>query len=113
MARRPIRPAPAPPPYAPLPYQTCLDLGAWGALYTRGWDRAPVKVGSEGKAMKRQINTVRIYPPATAAGAPRPPAEAGKEGGAGGADENPGAEERERDRARGDVRGASRFAARP
>jgi len=52
-------------PYAPLPYQTCLDLGAWGALYTRGWDRAPVKVGSEGKAMKRQINTVWIYPPAT------------------------------------------------
>ena len=33
----------APTPYAPLvlsdlPY----DLGAWGALYTRGWDRAPV-----------------------------------------------------------------------
>jgi NADH dehydrogenase len=55
----------APTPYAPLPYQTCLDLGAWGALYTRGWDRAPVKVGSEGKAMKRQINTVWIYPPAT------------------------------------------------
>lgn len=49
--------------YAPLPYQTCLDLGAWGALYTRGWDRAPVKVRAEAKAMKRQINTVWIYPP--------------------------------------------------
>jgi hypothetical protein len=34
-------------------------------VYTRGWDRAPVKVGSEGKQMKRQINTVWIYPPAS------------------------------------------------
>jgi hypothetical protein len=34
-----------------------------GALYTRGWDRAPVKVRAEAKAMKRQINTVWIYPP--------------------------------------------------
>ncbi|HXD96749.1 MAG TPA: FAD-dependent oxidoreductase [Candidatus Acidoferrum sp.] len=52
-------------PYAPLPYQTCLDLGAWGALYTRGWDRGPVHTKAEGKAMKQTINTRWIYPPTT------------------------------------------------
>lgn len=50
-------------PYAPLPYQTCLDLGAWGAVYSRGWDRQPQMVGAEAKARKVQINTVWIYPP--------------------------------------------------
>jgi NADH dehydrogenase len=50
-------------PYAPPPYVTCLDLGAWGALLTRGWAREPVKVGAEAKAVKRAINTELIYPP--------------------------------------------------
>jgi NADH dehydrogenase len=49
--------------YAPLPYQTCLDLGAWGALYTRGWDRGPVHTKAEAKAIKQTINTKWIYPP--------------------------------------------------
>ena len=50
-------------PYAPLPYQTCLDLGAWGALLTRGWDRRPVATKAEAKATKQTINTKWIYPP--------------------------------------------------
>jgi NADH dehydrogenase len=50
-------------PYAPLPYQTCLDLGAWGALYTRGWDRGPVHTKAEAKTIKQTINTKWIYPP--------------------------------------------------
>jgi NADH dehydrogenase len=49
--------------YAPPDYVTCLDLGAWGAVFTRGWDRAVQMTGTAAKALKRQINTVRIYPP--------------------------------------------------
>lgn len=45
-------------------YVTCLDLGAWGAVYTEGWDRQVKLVGAEAKALKTQINTVWIYPPA-------------------------------------------------
>ncbi|MDE1166135.1 MAG: NAD(P)/FAD-dependent oxidoreductase [Pseudomonas sp.] len=45
-------------------YVTCLDLGAWGAVYTEGWDRQVKLTGQEGKALKTQINTVWIYPPA-------------------------------------------------
>lgn len=52
--------------YAPPPYVTCLDLGAWGALLTRGWDREPVKIGAEAKAVKRAITTQIIYPPRSA-----------------------------------------------
>ena len=52
-------------PYAPLPYQTCLDLGDWGALLTRGWDRTPALTKAEAKAMKQTINTKWIYPPTT------------------------------------------------
>ena len=44
-------------------YVTCLDLGPWGALFTSGWDRQVQKIRDEGKAMKRQINCERIYPP--------------------------------------------------
>jgi NADH dehydrogenase len=50
-------------PYAPPDYVTCLDLGEWGAVFTRGWDRAVQMTGVEAKALKRQINTARIYPP--------------------------------------------------
>jgi NADH dehydrogenase len=44
-------------------YVTCLDLGPAGAVFTRGWDRKVEMVGAEAKKMKRDINTVWIYPP--------------------------------------------------
>src|SRR5579859_3631283 len=46
-------------------YVTVLDLGAWGALYTVGWDRLVSAVGSVAKATKQIINHNRIYPPRT------------------------------------------------
>ena len=54
----------APIPYSQPKYVTCLDLGAWGAVYTEGWERKVVLTGQEGKALKPQINTEWIYPPA-------------------------------------------------
>lgn len=45
-------------------YVTCLDLGSWGAVYTEGWQREVKLTRQEGKALKTQINTVWIYPPA-------------------------------------------------
>jgi len=51
-------------PYSQPRYGTCLDLGEWGALYTEGWDRQVRLTTAEGKAMKKNINTVWIYPPA-------------------------------------------------
>ncbi|TWD52031.1 NAD(P)/FAD-dependent oxidoreductase [Pseudomonas sp. SJZ131] len=53
-----------PTPYSQPKYVTCLDLGAWGAVYTEGWDRQVKLVKQEGKALKTTINTVWIYPPA-------------------------------------------------
>ncbi|HDS1705517.1 NAD(P)/FAD-dependent oxidoreductase [Pseudomonas putida] len=52
--------------YSQPKYVTCLDLGAWGAVYTEGWDRevSPPEDKAEAKALKRQINSVWIYPPA-------------------------------------------------
>lgn len=50
-------------PYHQEAYVTCLDLGAAGAVFTRGWDRKVELVGDEAKAYKREINTVWIYPP--------------------------------------------------
>jgi NADH dehydrogenase len=50
-------------PYHQEAYVTCLDLGAAGAVFTRGWDRNVERVGAEAKALKREINTVWIYPP--------------------------------------------------
>jgi NADH dehydrogenase len=50
--------------YEQLRYLTCLDLGRSGAVITQGWDRRIEKTGSEGKAVKRLINTQVIYPPA-------------------------------------------------
>jgi len=52
-----------PTPYSQPKYVTCLDLGAWGAVYTEGWDRQVKLVKEEGKALKTQINTMWIYPP--------------------------------------------------
>jgi NADH dehydrogenase len=54
----------APMPYSQPTYVTCLDLGAWGAVYTEGWDRQVKLIGHEAKELKTQINTVWIYPPA-------------------------------------------------
>ena len=44
-------------------YVTVLDLGAWGAVYTEGWDRHVVLEGAEAKRVKQTINCQRIYPP--------------------------------------------------
>lgn len=46
-------------------YVTCLDLGPWGALRTKGWDRQVTASGPDVKAIKRDINCNRIYPPQT------------------------------------------------
>jgi NADH:ubiquinone reductase (H+-translocating) len=51
-------------PYQQTTYVVCLDLGASGAIFARGWDPQLEQKGSEGKATKREINTVWIYPPA-------------------------------------------------
>lgn len=50
--------------YSQPKYVTCLDLGAWGAVFTEGWDRQLKLVRHEAKELKTQINTVWIYPPA-------------------------------------------------
>ena len=44
-------------------YVTCLDLGAWGAVYTEGWDRRVSATGAAAKETKMTINRHRIYPP--------------------------------------------------
>jgi NADH dehydrogenase len=44
-------------------YVTVLDLGAWGAVYTEGWDRHVVTKGTDAKKTKQMINCQRIYPP--------------------------------------------------
>ncbi|MGE8499837.1 MAG: NAD(P)/FAD-dependent oxidoreductase [Pseudomonas sp.] len=54
----------APIPYSQPKYVTCLDLGAWGAVYTEGWERNVVLTRKEAKELKIQINTQWIYPPA-------------------------------------------------
>jgi NADH dehydrogenase len=46
-------------------YVTVLDLGAWGALYTIGWDREVLSSGPDAKSVKQTINQKRIYPPRT------------------------------------------------
>lgn len=49
--------------YAQPRYTTCLDLGRSGAVLTEGWERRVQATGEAAKAVKRQINTQRIYPP--------------------------------------------------
>jgi NADH dehydrogenase len=51
-------------PYSQPKYVTCLDLGAWGAIYTEGWDRKVAYTLDQAKKIKQEINTVWIYPPA-------------------------------------------------
>ena len=48
--------------FTPAPYVTCLDLGAAGAIFTRGWDRKVLATGAAGKEIKRKINQ-HIHPP--------------------------------------------------
>jgi len=50
-------------PYQQKNYVTCLDLGASGAVFTRGWDRVVEMTGDNAKATKVEINTKWIYPP--------------------------------------------------
>ncbi|MDH0303453.1 MULTISPECIES: NAD(P)/FAD-dependent oxidoreductase [unclassified Pseudomonas] len=54
----------APVAYRQPKYVTCLDLGDWGAAFSEGWERELKLQGQEGKNLKRQINSVWIYPPA-------------------------------------------------
>lgn len=53
----------APIAYSQPKYVTCLDLGAWGAVFSEGWERRVKLVKAEAKALKTQINTQWIYPP--------------------------------------------------
>ncbi|MFC4048471.1 NAD(P)/FAD-dependent oxidoreductase [Actinomadura syzygii] len=48
--------------FTPGPYVTCLDLGAAGGVFTRGWDRRVMASGAEGADIKRRINQA-IHPP--------------------------------------------------
>ncbi|PTQ68210.1 NAD(P)/FAD-dependent oxidoreductase [Pseudomonas sp. GV071] len=50
-------------PYSQVKYVTCLDLGAWGAVFTEGWQREVKFVREEGKRIKSEINGFWIYPP--------------------------------------------------
>ncbi|HBR0008842.1 TPA: FAD-dependent oxidoreductase [Klebsiella aerogenes] len=44
-------------------YVTCLDLGAWGAVYTEGWDQQVKLTREEAKKVKVSIVSELIYPP--------------------------------------------------
>lgn len=59
-------------PYHQPDYVTCLDLGAWGAIFTRGWDREVALTGFWAKTMKRTINRRLIYPPGIHRDPPEP-----------------------------------------
>lgn len=54
----------APLPYRQENYVTCLDLGAWGAVYTEGWDQQVKLTRAEAKKLKLSIVSELIYPPA-------------------------------------------------
>ncbi|WP_395278590.1 NAD(P)/FAD-dependent oxidoreductase [Enterobacter bugandensis] len=53
----------APYPYRQVNYVTCLDLGAWAAVYTEGWEQAVKSVRDEAKKIKIAITNELIYPP--------------------------------------------------
>ncbi|EDU4938899.1 NAD(P)/FAD-dependent oxidoreductase [Salmonella enterica subsp. arizonae] len=50
-------------PYRQENYVTCLDLGAWGAVYTEGWDQQVKLTRAEAKKLKMSITSELIYPP--------------------------------------------------
>ena len=54
--------------YAQPDYATCLSLGESNAIFTQGWNRTIAMSGTEGAAMKAQINETWIYPPSPDAG---------------------------------------------
>ncbi|MBJ9173535.1 NAD(P)/FAD-dependent oxidoreductase [Citrobacter koseri] len=53
----------APLPYRQENYVTCLDLGAWGAVYTEGWDQQVKLTRAEAKKLKLSIVSELSYPP--------------------------------------------------
>ncbi|QXN60319.1 NAD(P)/FAD-dependent oxidoreductase [Serratia fonticola] len=50
-------------PYRQVNYVTCLDLGAWGAVYSEGWDQVVKFTQEEAKKIKVSITNELIYPP--------------------------------------------------
>lgn len=54
----------APLPYRQPNYVTCVDLGAWGAVYTETWNQDVKAVQDEAKKIKVAITNELIYPPA-------------------------------------------------
>ncbi len=50
-------------PYRQVNYVTCLDLGAWGAVYSEGWDQVVKSTREEAKKIKIAITNELIYPP--------------------------------------------------
>jgi NADH:ubiquinone reductase (H+-translocating) len=52
-----------PRPYRQTDYTTCLDLGNFGACFSKGWDRKVEHFGAEAKKRKMWINSELIYPP--------------------------------------------------
>lgn len=50
-------------PYRQENYVTCLDLGAWGAVYSEGWDQQVKLTRAEAKKLKVSIVSELIYPP--------------------------------------------------
>ncbi|KAM7184001.1 hypothetical protein V8F20_012400 [Naviculisporaceae sp. PSN 640] len=49
--------------YSQPEYNCCLDLGGWGAVISRGWDRSEQIIGDLAKRGKTFINQKLIYPP--------------------------------------------------
>jgi NADH dehydrogenase len=44
-------------------YATCLDLGAWGAVFTTGRGHEVNLTGAAAKELKKRLNSEAIYPP--------------------------------------------------
>ncbi|KAL0936184.1 uncharacterized protein CTRU02_208399 [Colletotrichum truncatum] len=49
--------------YSQPAYECCLDLGSWGAVIGRGWEREVKFSGAPAKRVKGYINGTLIYPP--------------------------------------------------
>lgn len=52
--------------YSQATYSCCLDLGSWGAVVGRGWEREVGVTGQRAKKVKEYINGKLIYPPSDA-----------------------------------------------
>ncbi|OAA72019.1 Pyridine nucleotide-disulfide oxidoreductase, NAD-binding domain protein [Akanthomyces lecanii RCEF 1005] len=53
--------------YSQKAYNCCLDLGGYGAVIGRGWERDIMLEGDLAKRVKKYINGTLIYPPTDAA----------------------------------------------